>query len=142
MSKSNSLETDFLNLIFNAVGIANVADNAGTAPLTELFLALHTADPGEAGNQSTNEATYTSYARVGVARTAGGWTVAGDSVTLTSDVEFPAATGGTNTITHFSVGVAVSGVTDILFSGNIAPSPAVTTGVIPRLTTATVITED
>ena len=73
MSKGDTFENDLLKLIFQAVAIANLADNAATGPLTNLYVSLHTADPGEAGNQSTSEATYTGYARVAVARTAGGW---------------------------------------------------------------------
>jgi hypothetical protein len=51
MSKSNAFETDLLGLIFNGTAITTIADNAASTPLTNLYLALHTADPGEAGNQ-------------------------------------------------------------------------------------------
>jgi hypothetical protein len=37
--------------------------------------------PTDAGSQTSSEATYTSYARVAVARTTGGWTVSGTSPT-------------------------------------------------------------
>lgn len=79
MSKGNTFENDFLKLVFNATAIANIADNAATSPLTNLYVSLHTADPGEAGDQTTSEITYTSYARVAVARTSGGWTVTANS---------------------------------------------------------------
>jgi hypothetical protein len=49
MSKSNAFENDLLKLIFNATAIANLADNAASSPLTNLYVSLHTADPGEAG---------------------------------------------------------------------------------------------
>ena len=143
MSKSDTFESDLLKLIFNATAIANIADNAGSSPLTNLYLALHTADPGDTGTQSTSEATYTGYARVAVARTSGGWTVSGTSqVALAANVDFPACTAGTNTITYFSVGVASSGATKILYSGTVTPNISVSNGVTPRLTTGTVITED
>ena len=61
MSKSNTFENELLALIFNGTGIANLADNAVSGPLTNLYLALHTADPGEGGDQSTNEISYTGY---------------------------------------------------------------------------------
>ncbi len=48
MSKGNTFENDLLKLIFNATAIANIADNAGSSPLTNLYVSLHTADPGEA----------------------------------------------------------------------------------------------
>jgi hypothetical protein len=74
MSKGDTFENDLLKLIFNATAIANIADNAASSPLTSLYVALHTADPGDAGNQGTSEISYTGYARVAVARTTGGWT--------------------------------------------------------------------
>ena len=71
MSKSNAFETSLLGLLFNNTDIANIGDAAGlqnSAAAGSLYLALHTADPGEAGDQTTNECTYGSYARVAVAR--------------------------------------------------------------------------
>lgn len=140
--KSDTFENDWLKLVFNATAIANLADNAATSPLTNLFVALHTADPGDTGTQSTSEATYTGYARVSVARTSGGWTVTGNSVSPVAAISFGACTAGTNTITHFSVGVASTGATKILYAGAISPSISVSAGVTPQLTTASTITED
>ncbi|MEQ1727415.1 MAG: hypothetical protein ABL982_03465 [Vicinamibacterales bacterium] len=142
MSKSNTFENDLLLLIFQATTIANLAINATSSPLTALFVALHTADPGEAGDQTTSEATYGSYARVSVARTSGGWTVTGNSVSPAANIDFPAASSGTNTITHASVGVAASSTSKILYSGTVTPNISVSSGVTPRLTTASTITED
>jgi len=142
MSKGNTFEDDLLKLIFNATAIANLADNAATSPLTELYVSLHTADPGEAGDQTTNEATYTSYARVAVARTTGGWSVSGGSVSPVSEISFPQATGGSETITHFAIGTATSGAGKILYSGTVTPNIAVSSGVTPKLTTGSSVTED
>lgn len=140
--KSDTFENDWLKLVFNAAAIANLADNAATGPLTNLFVALHTADPGDAGTQSTSEATYTGYSRVPVARTSGGWTVTGNSVSPVAAISFGACTAGTNTITHFSVGVASTGATKILYAGAISPTISVSEGVTPQLTTTSTITED
>ena len=142
MSKSNAFENALLQLIFNATAIANLADNAASAPLTNLYVSLHTADPGETGNQSTSEATYTGYARVAVARTSGGWTVTNNSVSPVANIDFPAATGGSSTVTYFGVGSASSGTGVLYYSGTVTPSIAVTSGVTPRLTTASTITEE
>lgn len=142
MSKGDTFENDLLKLIFNATAIANIADNASSSPLTNLYVSLHTADPGESGNQTTNETTYTSYARVAVARTTGGWTVTSNSVSPAANIDFPSCTGGTATITHMGIGTASSSTGKLLYSGSISPSISVSTGVIPRLTTSTVITED
>ncbi len=141
MAKGATFDNDWLKLIFNAVAIANIADNAGSSPLTNLYGSLHTADPTSAGSQTSNEATYTSYARVAIARTTSGWTVTGNSVSPAATVSFPAATGGTNTITHFGVGTASTGTGKLLYSGTVTPNIAVASGVTPQLTTATTITE-
>jgi len=142
MSKGNTFENDWLLLIFNATGIANIADNAGTSPLTNLHVSLHTADPGEAGNQETSECTYTSYARVAVARSGSGWTVTGNSVSPATAIEFPEATGGSETATHFAIGTAATGTGKILYKGALSPAVVIASGVTPSLTTATAITED
>lgn len=146
MSKSDAFEADFLKLIFNAVAIASLADNAASAPLTNLYVAFHTADPLDAGVQTANEISYTGYARVAVPRTTGAWTVSGTSPTVVNPVapiNGPASTGGTGgVITHWSVGTASAGATKILYSGTVSPNITVTSGVTPSLTTATAITED
>lgn len=142
MSKGNTFENDILKLVFNATAIANIADNAASSPLTNLYVSLHTADPGETGDQTTSETAYTSYARVAVARTTGGWTVTNNSVSPVANIDFPACTGGTSTITHFGVGTASSSTGKLLYKGTVTPNISVSTGVTPRLTTATAITED
>lgn len=141
-SIGNTFENDLMKLIFNATAIANVADNAASSPLTNLSVALHTSDPGETGDQTTNEATYTSYARVSVARTSGGWTVTNNSVSPVATIAFPAGTGGSGTVTHFSVGPTGGGATKIFFSGTVTPNIVTGNGVTPQLTTATAITLD
>ena len=146
MSKGNTFENDLVKLIFNATAIANLADNAASSPLANLVFQLHTADPGEAGDQTTNECTYTSYARVAVARTSGGFTVSGNSVTLAANQDFPNPSDSTNlpqTATHFSIGTASSGAGKVLYKGAITPNIVISnTGVTPRLTTGTSIQED
>lgn len=131
MSKGNTFENELLALIFNATAIADLAENDATSPLTQLWVALHTADPGEAGAQNVNEATYTGYARVAVNRNSGGWTVSANNVSNTGAITFGACTAGTNAITHFSVGVAVSGATKILYSGALTATLNVSAGITP-----------
>ena len=142
MSKGNTYENDLLKLIFNATAIANIADNAASSPLTSLYVSLHTADPGEAGDQTTNECAYTSYARVAVARSGAGFTVTNNSVSPAADVSFPAATGGSETATYFAIGTASSSTGKLLYSGAISPTISISNGVTPKLTTASTITED
>ena len=143
MSKSNTFENDLLKLIFNGTPIANLADNAASSPLTHLYVALHTADPGEDGNQSTNEVAYTGYARVAVARTPSGWVVTGNSVSPAANIEFGEMTGGTpGTATHASIGTAATGTGKILYKGALTPTIAYNLGVVPRIKTTSTITED
>lgn len=134
MSASNAFETALLQHIFTNAAIANVGDATGLPPSTaagSLYVSLHTADPGEAGAQNTSEAGYTSYARVAVARTAGGWTVSGASAVNAAVINFPAATGGAATVTHFGVGTSTSGAGVLLFSGPLTASLAVSSGITP-----------
>jgi hypothetical protein len=143
MSKANQYESDLLALLFNATPIANIADNAAASPLTQLFVSLHTADPGEAGNQTTSEISYTGYARVAVNRNSGGWTVGAGTVSPAAAITFGAMTAGTGgTVTHFSIGTLTSGTGKLLYSGTVTPNIAVTAGVTPQLTTASTVTED
>lgn len=142
MSKTNALENALLELLFKATAFANMADNAASSPNTSLYVSLHTADPGEAGDQTTSEANYTNYARVAVARSGVGWTVTGNSVSPAANIDFPACGGGTNTITHFGIGKASSGAGVLFYKGTVTPNISVSSGVTPRLSTATAITED
>lgn len=145
MSKGDAFEAALLDLIFLNTDIANIGDAAGlqnSAAAGSLFVALHTADPGEAGTQTTSEIAYTGYARVGVARSGVGWTRTGSSISPAANIDFGACTAGSGTATHFSVGTLSSGAGMILYKGAISPTIAVSAGVTPRLTTSTAITED
>jgi len=143
MSKGNSFENSWLLLIFNATAISLIADNAATTPITNIYVSLHTADPGEAGDQETSETAYTNYARLAVARTDAGWTVTANSVSPAANIDFAecGATAGAP-ITHFAVGTAASGAGVLLYSGTVTPNITMAAGVIPRLKTTSTITED
>lgn len=133
MSATNAFETDLLELIFNGTTIANIADNAASSPAANLYVSLHTSDPGEGGSQNTNETTYTSYARVAVARTSGGWTVSGNNASNTSTITFPTCTGGSATLTHFGIGLASSSTGTLLFKGALSSSLAVSNNITPAI---------
>lgn len=142
MSFSDTTETAILALIFNATAWADYADNAATSPQTQVAVGLHTADPGDAGTMSTSEAAYTSYARVNVNRNSGGWTVSGNSVSPAANIDFPAGTGGSGTVTHGSTGKTGGGAAAILLSGTVTPNIVSGNGVTPRITTASAFTLD
>ena len=134
MSATNAFETALLTLYFNNTDHANIGDAAGiqnSATAGSFYISLHTADPGETGTQTTSEATYTSYARVAVARSGAGWTISGANVSNAAAVNFPAATGGTNSITHFGIGSDLSGAGNLFFKGALDNPLAVSSGITP-----------
>jgi hypothetical protein len=118
--KTTVFSGDLLLHIFNNSAIANLGDAGGLLPSAapgSLYVTLHTGDPGAAGDQTTNEATYTGHNRVAVARSGAGWTVAANQVSNAALVTFAQCTGGTNTITHFGIGTAAAGAGILLYSG-------------------------
>lgn len=148
MSKSNAYETDLLEHIFQNAAIAGVGDGTGLPASTtagSLFVSLHSADPGEAGNQTTSELAYSGYARVGVGRSAAGWLVntAAGSVSPVANISFPTSAGSGSTAHFFGVGTTSTGAGVLFYSGTVTPAVAVpAAGIVPILTTASTITED
>jgi hypothetical protein len=135
MSKSNTTENDFVKYAFNGTAIS-------WAAATNLYVALHTADPGEAGDQTTNEADYTGYARVAVSRDGAGWTVSGNQASNTGEVTFPECTAGANTITHVSIGLVSSGASQILYSGALTASINISALITPRFPAGTLAVQE
>lgn len=134
MSATDAFETALLTLYFNNTDHANIGDAAGlqnSVAAGNFHVSLHTADPGEAGNQTTNEATYGSYARVAVARSGAGWTISGNNVSNAAAITFPAASSGSNTITHFGIGSDASGVGNLFLKGALGSSRVISTGITP-----------
>src|SRR5574343_1445191 len=146
MSKSNSLENGLLELIFKNTNFANVGDATGirgSSTAGSLYVSLHTADPGEAGDQTTSETAYTNYSRVAVARTTGGWTVTGNTVSNAALVQFAQCGVTGATLTHFGVGTDASGAGKLLYSGALTASLAVSSGIQPQFAAGDLdITED
>jgi hypothetical protein len=130
MSATNAFETSILQHIFQNADVAAIGDATGIRGSTaagSLFVSLHTADPGEAGSQTTNETAYTGYARASVARSAAGWAVTASNASNAAVVSFGPCTAGTATITHFGIGTASTGAGNLLFKGALTASIAVTT---------------
>lgn len=150
MSKSDQWESDLLKLLFQNIAVTKVGDAAGLQPSAapgNMYISLHTADPGETGLQTTSETAYTGYARIGVVRSAAGWTVSGTAPTQVApvaNIDFGQCTALPGAaITYFGAGTDVSGGTGkLLYSGTVTPNITMAVGVIPRLTTASTITED
>ena len=119
-------------MIFNGTAISNIADNASSAPLSNLYLSLHTSTPGIGGSQTTNETSYTNYTRVAVARTSGGWTVSSGAATNAALIQFPQCGASGATITHVAIGTASSGTGKVLYAGALSSSLAVANLIQPQ----------
>lgn len=140
MSKTNTFENELLLHIFQNADIALIGDAAGlqnSAAAGNLYLSLHTAEPAEGGDQSSNEAAYTNYARVAVVRSSSGWTVAANQVSNAAAINFPACGLTGATITHFGIGTDVSGAGKLLYKG---PLGTVIQGPFTALATGELIT--
>lgn len=132
MPKSTTAANNVVRLIYNAVAWANMADNAASSPFTNLYISLHTADPGIGGSQTTSEAAYTNYTRIAVARTVGGWTVASGVASNAALIQFPQCGVTGATITHVAVGTASSGTGLVIHSGALDDSLAVANLIQPQ----------
>jgi hypothetical protein len=133
MPKSTATCNSILALIFNATTWNLIAENDSTSPATNLYLSLHTADPGVGNSQTTNETSYTNYARVAVARTTGGWDVPSSGATANAAlVQFAQCGVSGATITHVAIGTGSSGAGTVLYAGALSSSLAVANLIQPQ----------
>lgn len=128
MSKGNTAENDVINLIFNATLASHLGTLSGTGN-ANLYVALHTGDPGEGGSQTTSECAFGSYARQAVARSGSGWTVSGNSASNVAQISFPECTSGSETVSYVSIGTSSSGAGQIIYSGALSASRSVSSGI-------------
>ena len=133
MPKSTSASNSILALIFNATTWNLIAENDSTSPATNLYLSLHTADPGVGGSQTTNETSYTNYARIAIARTTSGWDVPSGGATANAALAQFAQCGASGaTLTHVAIGTDASGTGLVLYAGALTSSLAVANGIQPQ----------
>lgn len=131
MPKSTNTCNNFLALLYNATAWANIADNAASSPITNIYIALATATGAVGDTMSTNEATYTNYARQTVARTTSGWTApASRSTSNVAQITFPQCGVTGNTITSAKAGKAV-GASDVFHYGDLNSSIVVSNLIQP-----------
>ena len=134
MSLTNYAEQAMMNLVFRNLNWSSLGDATGLQGSTangSLYISLHTADPGEAGDQTTSETSYTPYARVGVFRGSNNFLLTGSTISNLGTIAFPQCTSGTATITHFGIGTDSSGGGNLIMKGNLSASLAVSTGIAP-----------
>lgn len=138
MSKGNTTENDLVKFYFNNVAMPSYGSN--------LYVALHTADPGEGGDQTTNEISYTggsgNYARQPVSRDSGGWTVSGNQAGNTALIQFPVSDTGPVTATHISIGTSLSGAGQIIASGALNESLVINNLTQPQFAIAGLIYQE
>jgi hypothetical protein len=146
-SKKDAFETALLNLIFCNIALANIGNTAGLQPsgvAGSFYIALFTAVPTESGaGTEVLVAGYAGYARVAVARSSAGWTVAGNQASNTAAITFPACTGGTGvTALGFAIMTALT-AGDMLYYADLTSSLSISNGITPEFAIAQlVVTED
>ena len=129
MSLSDTAEAALLDLLFLNTDWANIGDAAGlqnSATAGSFYIALHTADPGDPGTQTTSECAYTGYARVAVARSGSGFTRSTSTISNAALIQFGACTAGPETARYFSIGTASSGTGSIVLSGALTTELSIT----------------
>lgn len=145
MPKSTDCCNRILNLMYRATAWANVADNAASSPLTNVYVALHTATLTAGTNsQAENEVAYTNYARQAVARSTGWDAASGGSVDNAALLQFPQSGATGATLAAVSTGTTVSGATAVWHYGTLNSSIVIgaSASITPQfLAGALVITE-
>lgn len=134
MSATDVFEAGLLSLIFENANYANVGDATGlrgSSTAGVFYISLHTADPGETGDQTTSESAYTNYARVSVARSTAGWSVASGTGIADNDAAITFAACGVtgSTITNVGIGSDTSGAGNRFMNGT--ASLVISAGITP-----------
>lgn len=136
MSATNVLENGLLSLLFENANYANVGDATGlrgSSTAGVFYTSLHTANPNETGAQNTSEAAYTSYARVSVARSTSGWSVASGVADNDAAITFPAMTGGSEeTESYYGLGSDASSTGNLFLYGAVSTPLVCNVGVTPN----------
>jgi hypothetical protein len=130
----NLSATALLKLLFQNIPFDDIGDSDGLQPSAaagQFYVALHSADPGPNGSQATNEVAYTGYARVGVVRSAAGFSVVGNVVTNAAPIVFPPCTGGSSVGLWFSFGTLGTGAGTVLVRGQLDPAIPISDGTTP-----------
>ena len=129
-----ALTTQSANDLLNYI-LRNVAPSWDGA--TTLYVALHSASVGSGGDQTTNEITYTGYARVAIARNSSGEFTAASGAATDNDnqITFGNPTAGSFpiTVTHISIGESASGAGTAILTSALASSLVINLNVQPNV---------
>jgi hypothetical protein len=132
MPKSTATCNSIINLMYRATAWANVADNASSSPLTNTYVGLYTASPGTGNNQTTNETSYTDYARQAVARSTGWDAASGGATANAAAITFPQCGVTGATLTDVAIGTVLSGAGTVWHYGALNSPLAVSSGITPQ----------
>lgn len=131
MPKSTNICNNILALIYNATPWANIADNAASSPITNVYVALSTVTGAIGDTMSTNEANYTNYVRQTVVRSTSGWTAPASRATSNAaQITFPQCGASGNTIVAAKTGKA-TGASDVFHYGDLNASITVSNLIQP-----------
>jgi hypothetical protein len=138
-AKTTAGATATLTIILNNFAWTGVGDAGGILPSAadgNIYLSLHSADPGVGGNQTTNELSYTGYARIPVSRDGTQWTIAAGSASNAADLLGALCTAGSGVATFVGIGTDAVGAGNLLYRGTILIPVAgltITPGITPKI---------
>jgi len=135
MGKSTSTSNDWLNYALKGTVFSWNAS-------TSVYIALHTADPTAAGDQTSSETVYTNYQRVPVIRTAAGWTVSTNSASNAGLLQFPQCGASGATLQYVSIGINPSGAGQILWSGQLNANLTVANLIQPQFNIGALVVQE
>ena len=139
MSKSDAFENQLLLLLFNNTAITNVGDATGlpaAATAGNLYVRLYTSAVVVSDSVIGTECAYTGYVALGVAvaRSGGGWTVAGNNASNTAAITFGACSAGSETVRYFAIwkNNTTTVAADRIYWGQLTSDLAVSAGITPE----------
>jgi hypothetical protein len=135
MSKSTTTSNETLDALLRGI------DPAWRSGATR-YIAFHTASPNIGGSQTTNEATYTGYARVAVTAATGFTVASGGSTSNTALIQFPQCTGGSNILTHVSIGTSLTGAGQIIYFGALSSPLTVSNQIQPQFSSGALVASE
>lgn len=128
MNKTLTFRNAIAKLLFNNVDIAGIGDAGGLLGSVVdgvFYLSLHTASPGSDGLQDVNEAAYTNYVRIALARTVSGWDVVGGTASNAVQALWASPGSAGEEISHWGIGTTASGAGYLLGSGRLPGPPLI-----------------
>lgn len=119
--------------MYNATAWANVADNASSSPVANIYISLHTANlTAGTDSQTENEIAYTNYVRVAKARTTAGWTApSGGSTENEGQIQFAQCGASGGTAAYVATGTASSSIGTVWHYGQLNSNLVISSGITP-----------